>query len=174
MSLRLDETLAALLEDVDTAPDGEPLEDALDKLTDFVQVWRGALLAALAPRPVPEPPQTVVRYSETHAPVLRAFIAMLNADEGMNYIPPAVNKRGTAHIPTPVPDGMTEAQFQLLLEAEAQVAEDRGEETAAKCLRQDLKRRQDAFAAQERRAEQLAKLGPPLAGRASPGQRAGV
>lgn len=148
----LAEELTVLLEDVDTAPDESPsLDTALDNLLDWVQSNRQAILERLrAPATQSVPDQRA----------LAAYMTIVEEAQQVTFVPQAVSRRGNAYIPTACPSHMTEALFQDLLEAEAQAAEDKGEDSAAAVLRLDLKRRRDAFAAQERRAVQLAALSP--------------
>ena len=158
--------LAALLEDVDTAPEGPDLDEALDRVTDFIQDHRGPIMAALSPAAAsPPPPPPVVVAPAGDDLVLRAFLRMLERVEGMNHVPAAVSQRGRAFIPVSPPEEFTEAQFQALLQAEIGAAVDSGDELGAKVLERDLARRREAFAAQERRDKQIAALGPPLPGR---------
>jgi hypothetical protein len=161
--------LSALLEDVDTAPDGQPLDDALDALLDFVQTQRGPLIAGLAavqtpPPPAPEPALVVTGLAPDHS-LLRAYMRLVEEAEQVTYVPSAVDRRGLAYIPLPVPAHMTEAAFQELLEEEARMTEEVGRAEMAATLRTDLKRRQMALDSQARRDAQIAALGPPLAGR---------
>lgn len=154
--------LSTILEDVDTAPEGEGLDAALDALTDFVQDHRAPIMAALsAAGATPPPPPGITVVQAPDDLVLRAFLRMLEANEGMNYVPRAVSQRGQAYIPIPPPAQFTEEQFQALLQAEINAAVDSGDELGAKVMERDLVRRRNALAAQERRDKQIAALGGP-------------
>jgi hypothetical protein len=143
------EELDRLLMDHETAPTEDAASDALDFLCTWVLTHRGVLRSVLA-----EDQRT-----------LASYIRLVEESDVGTYIPAAVSRRGTAYIPTPAPDGFTEAMFQELLEAEAKAAELAERPQDAARLRSDLRRRIAVFEgiARRERLNREAGMARPLA-----------
>lgn len=129
------EELERYLLDHDTAPTEDAREDALDLLVTWVLAHRGVL-------------QSVLSQDQR---TLAAYIRLVEDSDVGNYIPVAVERRGSAFVAKSPPDNFTEAMFQELLEAESKAADDAGRPQDAARLRSDLRRRLIVQESQERR-----------------------
>lgn len=127
--------LERILLDHDTAPTQDAREDAMDLMVGWVLAHRQSILSALV---------------QDHR-TLAAYIRLVEDSDVGNYIPAAVERRGSAFVAKSPPDNFTEAMFQELLEAESKAADDAGRPQDAARLRSDRRRRLIVQESQERR-----------------------